>query len=78
MAFAHGYSSLNIDRILVVNNPVKDGFSNSAVFIFSTVTVNPEVPVICVVVGAKNHSPFAAAGLDDFKEIIRLSLRKQP
>ena len=64
--------------LLLMVRAVQNTFGNSTAFVFGPVTVNAIIPVIYVILGAKDQRPFWAAGIDQFQKIIGFRFRKRP
>ena len=52
MPFSHGDTPFDIDHILVMYDAVKYALSYRTFFIFRTVAVDPEIPIIGIVLCA--------------------------
>lgn len=81
MTLTHGYLAFDVDAVLVVYYPVKDSFSDCAVFIIAAVAVDAVIPVISAVLSTEYYGSGLTACIDQLKEIVRLFLAeraKQP
>ena len=78
MAFSHRDAAFDLNAVLVVNDTVQNAFSNRAPLVFGPVTVDAVIPVIYIILGTEDQRPFLAAGINQFQEVIMISIRNPP
>jgi len=78
MTLAHGDAALDIDAVLIVDDPVHDRFSNSTVFILCPVTVDTVIPIIRIILGTDDQGSFAAAHFNNLEQVVRFCFGQGP